>query len=73
LIDLLARKSADVVAIAFAEGGGDRRQETAWSQTQSNQSAGLVRFEIFCPISIFLLASLVAGRKPRGLLVQISR
>ncbi len=40
---------------------------------QSNQSAGPVSFLIFCTTSIFLLASLVAGRKPRGLLVQISR
>ncbi len=30
---------------------------------QSNQSAGAVRFLIFCSISIFLLASLVAGRR----------
>jgi hypothetical protein len=30
---------------------------------QSNQSAGPVRFLIFCLISIFLLASLVAGRR----------
>ncbi len=30
---------------------------------QSNQSAGPVRFLIFCSISIFLLASLVAGRR----------
>jgi uncharacterized membrane protein SpoIIM required for sporulation len=29
---------------------------------QSTQSAGPVRFLIFCSISIFLLASLVAGR-----------
>jgi hypothetical protein len=32
---------------------------------QSNQSAGPVRFLIFCSISIFLLASPVAGRKPQ--------
>ncbi len=31
--------------------------------TESNQSAGPVRFLIFCSISIFLLASLVAGRR----------
>ncbi len=35
-------------------------------QSQSNQSAGPVSFLIFCSISIFLLASLVAGRKPQG-------
>jgi hypothetical protein len=34
------------------------------SQPQSNQSAGPVRFLIFCSISIILLASQVAGRKP---------
>jgi hypothetical protein len=33
------------------------------SQTQSTQSAGPVRFLIFCSISIFLLDSLVAGRR----------
>jgi hypothetical protein len=33
---------------------------------QSNQSAGPVSFLIFCTISIFLLASLVAGRKAQG-------
>jgi hypothetical protein len=32
---------------------------------QSTQSAGPVRFLIFCSISIFLLASLVAGRRPQ--------
>jgi hypothetical protein len=32
---------------------------------QSNQSAGPVRFLIFCSISISLLASLVAGRRPQ--------
>jgi hypothetical protein len=35
------------------------------SDTQSTQSAGPVRFLIFCSISIFLLASLVAGRGPQ--------
>jgi hypothetical protein len=35
------------------------------SQTQSTQSYGPVSFLIFCTISIFLLASLVAGRKPQ--------
>ncbi len=30
---------------------------------QSNQSAGPVRFLMFCSISIFQLASLVAGRR----------
>ncbi len=32
---------------------------------QSTQSAGPVRFLIFCSVSIFLLASLVAGRRPQ--------
>jgi hypothetical protein len=32
---------------------------------QSTQSAGPVRFLIFCSMSIFLLASIVAGRRPR--------
>ncbi len=32
---------------------------------QSNQSAGPVRFLIFCSISIILLASLVAGSRPQ--------
>ncbi len=32
---------------------------------QSRQSAGPVRFFIFCSISIFLLAGLVAGRRPQ--------
>jgi hypothetical protein len=36
---------------------------------QSNQSAGPVRFLIFCPISIFLLASLVAGKRPQWIAV----
>ncbi len=35
------------------------------SHSQSNQSAGPVRFLIFCSISIFLLASLVAGSRPQ--------
>jgi hypothetical protein len=43
------------------------------SYPQSTQSAGPVRFLIFCSISILLLASLVAGRDPSILLVQISR
>ncbi len=34
--------------------------------SQSNQSAGPVRFLIFCSISIFQLASLVAGREQQG-------
>ncbi len=34
------------------------------SWPQSNQSAGPVSFLIFCPISIFLQASPVAGRSP---------
>ncbi len=33
--------------------------------TQSTQSAGPVRFLIFCSISIFVLASPVAGRGPQ--------
>jgi hypothetical protein len=33
--------------------------------SQSTQSAGPVRFLIFCSISISLLASLVAGRRPQ--------
>ncbi len=33
--------------------------------TVSTQSAGPVCFLIFCPISIYLLASLVAGRRPQ--------
>ncbi len=40
---------------------------------QSTQSAGPVRFLIFGSISIFLLASLVAGRRAGVILVQISR
>ncbi len=40
---------------------------------QSSQSAGPVRFLIYCLISIFLLASLVAGRRHHIMLVQISR
>jgi hypothetical protein len=36
------------------------------SPPQSYQSAGPVSFLIFCTINIFLLASLVAGRKPQG-------
>jgi hypothetical protein len=34
-------------------------------RAQSTQSAGPVHFLIFCSISIFLLASLVAGREPQ--------
>jgi hypothetical protein len=39
----------------------------SWSAlfTQNTQSAGPVRFLIFCSISIYLLASLVAGRGPQ--------
>ncbi len=40
---------------------------------QSIQSAGPVRFLIFCSISIILLASLVAGRDPSVQQVQSSR
>ncbi len=36
-----------------------------WYSPQSTQSAGPVRFLIFCSISIFLLASLVAGMGPQ--------
>ncbi len=54
------------------KGGSVEAAYAHGSQLQINQSAGLVRFLIFCSISIFLLASLVAGRKPSGLLVQIS-
>jgi hypothetical protein len=36
----------------------------SWASPQSNQSAGPVRFFIFCSISIFLLTSLVASRRP---------
>jgi hypothetical protein len=45
------------------------------SDPQSTQSAGPVRFLIFCSISIFLLASLVAGtvEDPSVILVQSSR
>jgi hypothetical protein len=39
---------------------------------QSAQSAGPVCFLIFCSISISLLASLMAGRIPSVMLVQIS-
>ncbi len=35
-----------------------------WWRPQSTQSAGPVRFLIFYSISIILLASLVAGRRP---------
>jgi hypothetical protein len=42
-------------------------------QPQSTQSAGPVRYLMFCSISIFLLASLVAVGDPSVLLVQISR
>jgi hypothetical protein len=43
------------------------------SYPQNNQSAGPVRFLIFCWISIFLLASPVAGRRPQYTAVQIIR
>jgi hypothetical protein len=55
------------------KGGSVEAADAHGSQPQINQSAGPVRFLIFCSISIFLLASQVAGRKPSGLLVQISR
>jgi hypothetical protein len=42
------------------------------SLPQSTQSDGPVRFLIFCSISVSLLASLVAGRRPSVMLVQIS-
>ncbi len=39
---------------------------TGWQKrSQSTQSAGPVRFLIFCSINIFLLAGLVAGSKPQ--------
>jgi hypothetical protein len=41
--------------------------------TKSNQSAGPVRFLLFCSTSISLLASLVAGRRPQWTALQISR
>ncbi len=41
-------------------------EERGWmSNSQSTQSAGPVRFLLFCSTSIFLLASLVAGRRPQ--------
>ncbi len=43
------------------------------STSQRTQSAGPVRFFIFCSISIFLLASLMVGRRPSVLLVHRSR
>jgi hypothetical protein len=42
-----------------------RTRTRAWVGTQSTQSAGPVRFLIFSSISISLLASPVAGRKPQ--------
>ncbi len=45
--------------------------QTDGLRSQSTQSAGPVRFLIFCSMSIILLASLLAGRRPQ--LVQISR
>ncbi len=44
-----------------------------WIHPQSNQSAGPVRFLIFCSRSICLLASPWQVGNPSGLLVQISR
>ncbi len=41
----------------------NRQSEAIFTNTQSTQSAGPVRFLKFCSISIILLASLVAGRK----------
>ncbi len=37
----------------------------SWPNIQSTQSDGPVHFFIFCSISISLLASLVAGRRPQ--------
>jgi hypothetical protein len=42
-----------------------RRGCTLVAETQSYQSAGPVRFLIFCSISIILLANPMAGRKPQ--------
>jgi hypothetical protein len=39
------------------------QRTVGWRYPQSTQSAGPVRFLIFCSISISLLASLVAGRR----------
>jgi hypothetical protein len=50
---------ANRTRIRSIEGGG------GLPQPQSTQSAGPVRFLIFCSISIFLLARLVAGRGPQ--------
>ncbi len=44
-----------------------------WISPQSTQSAGPVRFLKFCSVSIFLLVSLVVGRRPGEILVQSSR
>ncbi len=56
------------VQVSVGSGGGEG-QGVGWGKVlfipQSNQSAGPVRFLIFCSISIFLLASLVAGRRPQ--------
>jgi hypothetical protein len=41
------------------------RLRESLSTPQSTQSAGPVRFLICCSISIYLLASLVAGRRPQ--------
>jgi hypothetical protein len=47
-----------------------RMDEPMWAPKRLNtQSAGPVRFLIFCSISISLLANLVAGRRPRVMLV----
>ncbi len=43
------------------------------SPPQSTHHAGPVRFFIFCSISIFLLASLVANRNPSVILEHSSR
>ncbi len=44
---------------------GQNTAATLYTIPQSTQSAGPVRFLIFCSISISLLASLVAGRRPQ--------
>jgi hypothetical protein len=57
------------MGIGSSRGGGSRqytgRENLEQFRTQSNQRAGLVSFLIFCSISIFLLVSPVAGRRPQ--------
>jgi hypothetical protein len=54
-----------ILSAAVAEWQVDGLRQQHCSRPQSNQSAGPVRFVIFCSISIILLASPVAGRKPQ--------